>query len=336
MGNKNKLINCKNLRRFGIELELNAFDKRNRPIGYEYGKLPEGIQYVANLVHKTIHDNVFVNKWQNNHNNNSWIVKPDSSCGIEVCTPVLKGMHGIKQVCSVVQAFSSDKNISADSRCSFHVHVDVQDLSNTEIAAIICWWIKCEFIFLNIVPLRRKKSKYCQSLALANIIDNLNDPIDPTILINKIGYHKYYTLNTYHMHNKRRDTIEFRIMDESSCLNYFDAKNYILLLLHFIKCALSKGLPKNHNLSDPFSGLGWLDIDEFIKFLCFEDDSCMSSGLSEVKFWLYMRLKDNISETDRGIFGSECKSLIFKDLHEFKSKENLFFNYDFFQDKFSL
>ena len=43
-------IDINNLRRFGAEIEINAFDFRNRPLGHNDGILPEGTYYVANLV----------------------------------------------------------------------------------------------------------------------------------------------------------------------------------------------------------------------------------------------------------------------------------------------
>ena len=80
MGNNINLISCDSSRRFGVEIELNAFDLRSRPSGHEFGNLPEGIGYIANLVQKTVKNKVDIHRWQNNHHNDSWILKPDSSC----------------------------------------------------------------------------------------------------------------------------------------------------------------------------------------------------------------------------------------------------------------
>ena len=337
MGNITKPVSCNNLRRFGIELELNAFDLRNRPLGYEFGNLPEGIHYIANLVQKTVKDKVFIQKWQNNHNNDCWILKPDSSCGIEICTPVLKGRKGIKKVCSVVNSFSKDAKIIADSRCSFHVHVDVNDLSKDEIATILTWWVKCEYVFMDLVPSKRKRNKYCQMLSFSSIFEDCgNNMLTTPYLISRLGEHKYYTLNTYHMANKKRNTIEFRIMDESCCLNYFDAKNYILLLLHFVRRSLESGMPKPYKLSDSSSGYCWLNFDEFIKFLQFEDDDKLSNGMKEVKLWLYIRVQQNILKDTLGIFDISCKSSMVNNLHQYQIKKDSLLNCDFFQDNFSL
>lgn len=335
MDNNRNLISCDSSRRFGVEIELNAFDFKNRPSGYEFGNLPEGIRYIANLVQKTAKNKVDIHRWQNNHHNDSWILKPDSSCGIEICTPVLKGMTGIKSVCSVVNSFSTDSFAQADSRCSFHVHVDVNDLKKDDLGAIISWWIKCESVFMDIVPAKRKRNKYCQMLSFTSIVENVkNEMHDSGYLINQLGKHKYFTLNTYHMVNRKRNTIEFRIMDSSCCISYFDAKNYILLILHFIKCSLERKLPCDYKDGDSFSGYSWLNLAEFLQFLHLDDDKNLSEGMKELRFWLYIRLQQNISNADRGIFGSECKSNLENTLHKLRSSNHNVFNCDFFHEKF--
>ena len=326
---------CNNKRRFGVELELNAFDGRNRPLGYEFGKLPEGIYYIASLVQKVVKDKVFVQKWGNNHNNDSWILKPDSSCGIEICTPVLKGIQGTKQVCSVVDVFSKDKNIKADNRCSFHVHVDVHDLSQEQIASVITWWIKCEYVFLNMVPINRKKNKYCQIVSLSNVVGGIEYPMmGSNTLINSIGNHKYYSLNTYHLLNNKRQTIEFRIMDSSSCLNYFDAKNYILFLLHFVNITSKLPKPRNYEKNNQMTGYAWLDFKSVMNLLNFYDEENISFGLKEVKNWLFMRMKQNIFYDIDGIFGKKFKEHQYEDLLSLDKNNIALFNNKFLEDKF--
>ena len=155
------------------------------------------------------------------------------------------------------------------------------------------------------------------------------DLYNPSFLVSNLGQHKYFSMNTYHMVNRKRNTIEFRIMDESSCLNYFDSKNYILLLLHFIDCCLKKGMPKKYDATNSFTGYAWLDADEFIQFLKLDDDSNLSEGLKEVKFWLYIRLQQNIHEITNGIFSYDCKSSINNSLQQNFTNKCAFFNCDF-------
>ena len=281
------------VRRFGVELELNAFDNRNRPLNYESGKLPDGIYYVGNLVQKTTQSDVTIHKWGNDHHNENWIIKPDASCGIEVCTPVLKGWSGLMQLCKVVEAFSKDENIKVDDRCSVHVHVDVSDLNKQQIASIITWWVKFEPVFLDSVPKNRKRNQYCQSLGQTDIFDHIEDSLlSPDTLISRLGQSKYYTMNTFHYHNDKRKTLEFRIMDSDCCLDAYMIKNWVRLLLHFVEVAIIRGLPGPYKIGEKWTSYCWLDPVDLFEFLCFTPDesATLSPGLTQVKNWFVKRL----------------------------------------------
>ncbi len=329
------MIKADTNRRFGVEIEINAFDGRSRPLGHELGRMPDGIDYISNLLHKLVKDKVFIQKWGNNHNNGNWILKPDSSCGIEICTPVMKGISGIKTVCSVVDGFSKDSRVKADSRCSFHVHIDIHDLLSSQIASIINWWIKCEYILMNIVPIQRKRNKYCQLLSLSDIVDGIEYPIiNPSTLINSVGRHKYYSLNTFHLLNNKRKTIEFRIMDSSSCTNYFDAKNYLLFLLHFVNITSKFPPLKKYEINNSLTSYSWIDFEQFLQIFCLEDDSNLSEGMLEMKNWLFMRMDHNINCNVDGIFGKDFKSQEIDFLSRQKYLQTPKFNKNFSDDNF--
>lgn len=286
-----EILSLDYLRRYGAEIEINAFDMRPRPIGYEDGKLPEGIHYVGNLV-KKITEEVLIHKWGNDHHNDCWIVKPDSSCGMEIGSPVLKGWHGLMRCCRVIDGLRKDPKITSDTRCSFHVHVDVADLSEKELAAVISWWIKCEAVFLDAVPPRRKKSQYCQFLGLMDTFEDLEDGLySPESLFKRVGHCKYYTINTFHYHNKNRKTIEFRIMDNECCLDPWTAKNWIRLVLHFVEQAVLKGMPVDYEPNNRWSGYCWLDpVDVFSLLGFLPGQYQLSPGLQQVRHWFLGRL----------------------------------------------
>lgn len=292
-------LNLDYVRRFGVEIEINAFDGRDRPIGYGDGLLPEGVYYIGNLVQKLSEDRVLIRKWGNDHNNNMWIIKPDGSCGIEVCTPVMKGWNGVVRTCKVIEGFSKDLKIEADARCSFHIHVDVSDLTELQVASIVSWWIKCEPVFLDSVPSRRKKNQYCQFLGEMDIFDNIeSDMLEVDVLLNKVGFCKYYTINTFHYQNKKRKTIEFRIMDNACCLDPWMAKNWIRMVLHFVEQASSRGLPVPFESGNQWSGYCWLDPFDVFDFLGFSPgQSELSPGLQQVRSWFVGRLHSQSKNT---------------------------------------
>ena len=89
------------MRPLGVEIELNLI-KEN---------LKETIDYACCLV-ENLGLNCLSQGWSYNHNNTVWICKPDSSCGIEVCSPVLEDLFDLKKVLDV---FKSDSKIKVDA-----------------------------------------------------------------------------------------------------------------------------------------------------------------------------------------------------------------------------
>lgn len=292
MDQAREYLNFSTLRRFGVELEINSFDMRNRPIGYEEGKLPEGIHYVSNLVRKITNERVLIHKWGNDHHNDCWIVKPDGSCGMEVCTPVMKGWQRLMQTCRVVDGMAKDSKFTADQRCSLHVHIDVSDLSEEQLATVVTWWVKSEAVFMDSVPVSRKKNQYCQFLGQTDIFDDIEDGFfHPEVLLKKIGHCKYYSVNTFHYQNKKRKTIEFRIMDSECCLNSWMTKNWVRLILHFVERAAARGMPAAYEAGDRWSGYCWLDPRDLFELLGFcPDQYDLSPGLKQVRQWFLSRL----------------------------------------------
>ena len=299
-------LECNYLRRFGAEIEVNSFDLCSRPPDRK--AMPEGTAQVANIVQKASQNVVNIHKWAYDHNNQTWIIKPDSSCGIEICTPVLKGWRGLMQVCRVVDALSKAR-VPTDDRCSFHVHVDVSDLKDVDIATIINWWIKCEPVFMDSVPASRKRNQYCQMLGQHEAFDRLEDGfIQPETLIRLLGHTKYFTINTYHYYHQKRKSLEFRIMDSECCITPWDAKNWIRLVLHFVERALKVGMPSAYFPGDRWSGYCWLDPIDVFQFLGFEGDFSLSPGLQQVKAWFLDRLYLNCQNGFRdGVMGNQMR-----------------------------
>lgn len=313
MGTDN-LVNDLNLSLpFGVEIEINSFDSRNRPEVYQSS--PLGSYDVAFIVNEATKGRVSVSKWCNNHHNNYWVVKPDSSCGMEVCSPVLKGWFGVETISNVVDHMNKDKRIKSDSRCSFHVHFDVSSLSSQELLSVICWWIKLESFFMDAMPAKRKVNPYCRMIAQSNIINDISQPYGLDFLVEKLGVSKYYTLNTFHYYNKRRKTIEFRIMDSSCCLSRDESLSWISLLHHFINRSLEHGVPSEFKSGDSFSGYCWLDpVDAFV-FLGLMGELPKKIGL--IRSWLINRLAKNSKDfLEFGIFSRDFKVSSLKEINK--------------------
>ena len=281
-----KFLYC---RPFGAEIEINAFDGENIT---PKDMLPDGIHYVANLISTTLGEYVEIRDWGHTHwykTHGHWVLKPDNSCGMEVCSPVMQGWHGLKKVCQIIDVFENHPLISANSNCSFHLHVDVNDLMEDEIGNILRWWIKCEPVFFDSVPDVRKHNRYCQFVGLCEWLDD-ELSLTTTQLIETFGASKYNSVNTFHLWAGERNTIEFRIGEHTLCKNSFFAKNWTRLLIHFLETA------KHHSPAN----LAWLDVKEVFEFLGFFKD--LSPGMIQIRNWFLGRLHYNVVSCLDGFF----------------------------------
>jgi hypothetical protein len=294
-------------RRFGLEIELNAFDGKTRPPD---GKLPEGMDYVCRLVHNNAEEGAEMRNWEHTTGNAKWVIKPDSSCGIEVCSPPLKGWRGINKVVQVVEAFSGDARIRADDHCSVHVHVEVKDLSEEQIGSVIAYWIKSEPVFLDAMPPERKRNRYCQFIGMTDLLDT-NITYDPRTLISRVGNVKYYTANTNMMMKSggERKTLEFRIIEGSGAKDPYLIKNWTRLILHFVEQASKLPFPgpyyDSSRSTDPtelrktsWSHLVWLDTKAVLEIFGFYGEPpqyALSNALAQTRNWFLARLQKYIS-----------------------------------------
>lgn len=280
-------------RRFGIELEINAFDGKNRP---DQGQKVAGIDYVGMFVARNCSEGVDIRDWQHTDGNDVWVIKPDSSCGMEVCTPIMKGWSGLKKVCEVVHAMGAEPKIKIDQRCSVHVHVEVADLTTEQLASVIAYWFKVEPVFMDSVPPNRKRNRYCQLMGMTNLLQH-DTKITPGDLVKKVGNVKYYSLNTNQMMKNGRKTVEFRIVEGEGCKDPYLIKNWTRLLIHFVEMAGKLPFPEQYKEGDPSTGFSWLDPEDVFHLLGFSNNPQqyeLSPGLTQTRNWFLARLQKNI------------------------------------------
>lgn len=311
-------------RRFGVEAEINAFDGKSRPDDRKTP--PAGIVEVADLMVSRMGQTVNVTKWMATHNNNCYVIKPDGSCGMEVCTPVLKGWNGLEQVCRMTESFQLDTRIRSDERCSLHVHVNVADCLSGDVGNIAAHWIKCEPVFLDSMPARRKRSRYCQVIGMCDMFD-INENFDPKLIIKRMGECKYYSLNDFHYAvqepSMRRDTVEFRLAENDACVDSFYAKNWVRLVVHFVDMAKRAPWPGAYVYGNPKTGLAWLDPIDVFELLGFMPGQYkLSPGLKQTRNWFFARMNKNIFSGNSlgGIWAAEARRPARRQLDEILSK----------------
>lgn len=308
-------FDCRFYRRYGIELEVNPLNGVVRRPDTDSGEIPVGSDYISRIINKTIGESVELQGWDHIHNNTSWVVKPDNSCGIEVNSPILKGWTGLEKLMRVQEALR-DAGINSDKRCSLHVHVNIADLNPQQLASVVAYYIKCEHIFFDSIPPHRKNSRYCQLLGLTDLFSH-DFYMNPMDLINLVSGVKYYSMNCYHFckgggftsDNHRKRTIEFRIMEGSACLDPLATKNWVRFLLHFVDRTSKLPLPKDYWEGDRWSSLLWLNPTDMFEILHFDKDDMLSPGLKQVRDWFLNRLHEYGYNTGlKGLWSNEGRS----------------------------
>ena len=305
------LFDCRSYRRFGVEIEINTLDGSVRRPNTDAGEISLGADLLAHIVHKATGEKVEIQTWDYVHNNKNWIIKHDTSCGMEINSPVLKGWTGLNKLIRVVEMIDKS-SLNADKRCSLHVHINIADLNKYQLASVIAHYIKCEHVLFDSFPDHRKSNRYCQFLGMSDMFYH-NLSLDADDLINKISSTKYFSLNTYHFmrgggfttNNERRLSVEVRMAENKGCVDPFFIKNWIRLLLHFFDVTKSLQMPYDYIEGDPWSGLLWLDTPDVFRLLGFDNDDQLSDGLKQVRSWFINRLKKNTICDLPGIWSKE-------------------------------
>lgn len=304
---------------FGVEIELNSFDQRDfvaEPLNGALGELPQGINKIAEEIQKAFNFKVEVSRWKLNHNNQNWVIKPDRSCGMELCTPVSVTWEDLKNICMVVEKLKTIPEIKTDNRCSVHVHIDVRDCSEEEVAKILSYWIKCESVFLDSVAKDRKRNRYCQCIGMTDLFSH-DDRYSPSEVIAKLGTNKYYTANTYHFVRGNRRTLEFRIIGMDGCLDPYLIKNWVRLLVHFVEMSLAASWISPYRKGDSWSSLLWLNPKEVMEHLGFYGGPHeLSPGMEETRNWFLARLNANVTADLPGIWSPEARQIAKKEIEE--------------------
>jgi len=250
--------------RFGIELEYNSFSDNS-----EENKLPSGILEAADILREALNKTIYVSTWHTTVGNDYWVIKPDSSCGFEVCSPILKNNNDISDLKKVIQSLRKKGKFISDKRCSFHVHFELKETSNEYLSNLIISWVRLELFFFSLLPNYRKQTNYAQMLSLSPLFfcnkDLNNFKLNQEMVVNFIKEYKFYSINLYHFKKSNRNTIEFRVMDSSACLNEDYAIYWIYLLNKFMKaCSVNNYFEQGLLNLDLIK---WASMEESLSFL---------------------------------------------------------------------
>lgn len=285
--------------RFGVEIEINALDGRDFVLNpLVAGEKPAGITEISRIISDS-GKRCEVQDWGYNHGASSWVCKPDSSCGIEICSPVMEST-GLQELSSVLKNLRDSGLFCADKRCSLHVHLELSTMEcDDDVGAVLAWWLKCEHVFLDSVPQDRKNNKYCRPVGLTDLFDP-DEVVCAKTLFKKLSF-KHLSVNTFHVSARRRPSIEFRIA-EGGCDPEF-ATMWVRTLLGFARSAQATGLPRDYKWASPKQVLDFLKLD------------------SEVMNWFLKRLSKNCLFDSSEVFSRTIRSHALEVYDEWQSAE---------------
>lgn len=147
-------------RKFGIELEFGSTNIDRYILSDRLKSISKKEIYSTNWA-PTDKDNEY------------WHLKTDSSAnpeshirrdvGYELASYVGSSLDHLLDIASVAD-FLKSYGCKPNRNCGFHIHLDVSDLSNTDVAKVAAWWIRVEPWMYRAVPLHRATTIHCKPL----------------------------------------------------------------------------------------------------------------------------------------------------------------------------
>jgi hypothetical protein len=126
----------------------------------------------------------------------------------------------------------------------------------------------------------RKTNRYCKFIGETCLFDH-SERVSLHRAFSKLK-DKYLTMNTFHMFHRRRNSLEFRILEGTK--DFRLVENWINLIFHFVdRC----------RLSPPPESYVWSDPEDFFKFMEFSEEK------SDLRLWFLDRLVKNTSGNRR-------------------------------------
>lgn len=142
-------------RRFGIELEFDG----GRITGETLSQLIRHVEPVLLSENKPL-----------GPDNEDWVIKPDDTCGFEICSPTMPGAPGSMDIIAMVinllnfDGLSEEWNTPITKRCSYHLHIEINDLSPIEIFRFLQTCYRIEKGIKELLPPSRRRSEYAKPL----------------------------------------------------------------------------------------------------------------------------------------------------------------------------
>jgi len=184
-----------------------------------------------------------------------WHVKSDSSCGWEVASYKGSGVADLNNIAGCLETVASQGGL-INSDCGLHVHVDVSDFTEGDIARIAAHWMRIEPVVFTAVPKHRVSNVYCKMLRRRYICKIGKSPAvwKDTDFYQKVKPHDYnckrdrrVSLNICNFVKSvvepefNRKTVELRLPEMSPKAE--DVKNWVKFFVTFVENAVKIPIP---------------------------------------------------------------------------------------------
>ena len=276
----------------------------NRKFGleYEFNNDWSILSLMSDVVEEATGQYAEIRNYEHTYENyDLWVCKTDSSCGVELVSPILNGPSKLKVAAEILLKLE-DNAFDIDETCGQHVHVEIADFTEKQKGIMASYWMKIERFIVNGTPAHRRNNSYCTPITQKHDYVNANCAYEPEEVLRRMASGRD-AINFGPPHSSRK-TIEFRFGEMT-----FDPeviKNRVRFLIWFVEMCKILPAPSNLNWMTPKQVLRtfnlWEDPKSTIKYQ-------YSPAVQSMRKWLLSRLIEFAPEafkkdTDR------CKSML--------------------------
>lgn len=136
-------------------------------VGFELEFIPPacGVDQVYRELQRNSVPVDFQTRWRRTPSTTSstgvWDLKPDSSCGYELVSPIISTMRQLKDAANVARLVSLAGG-TVNERCGFHIHLGIVNLTGDALDRLFRFLSRYEEAFFMLVGDNRRRNPYCK------------------------------------------------------------------------------------------------------------------------------------------------------------------------------
>ena len=205
-------------------------------------------QWMMNNIPSTLIKNGFSVKceWDMPEINNKkdWILKEDSSCGLELVSPILSGkdIELIPKICNIL---NYELGLDVDIDCGLHVHIGAEYFPLWKLKRIVQKYQENEMLINHLVGYDRHENDQCRPIEDVIDLPNFYAAEDNEYLIASVA-HRKCKVNMLAL--EKHGTIEFR--QHHGSLDADEVTNWIKFIQDFVCIALTGDIETECNTED--------------------------------------------------------------------------------------